>query len=132
MPSSQYNRQMTEDYPVRSQYFSEVHDSLRSRPEDFTTHSQCREGNIPYLTDGRETDLIDPMKVNMAMSSDFPRVREYSAQPPRNQREYFPDVFWNMNRLRQTHQKPTDNRRQDEQKTSFERSAGDVPSKRSR
>lgn len=119
---------MTEDYPVRSQYFSEVHDSLRSRPEDFTTHSQCREGNIAYLTDGT-TD--DPMKVNMAMSSDFPRVREYSALPPRNQREYFPDVFWDMNRLRQTHQKPADNRRQDEQKTSFERSA-DVPSKRSR
>ena len=133
MPYSQRNRQMTEDYPVRSPYFSEVYNSFRSRPEDFTSQKKCRDGNIEYLTDSRETDYSDPMKVNMAMSSDFPRVREYSAHPPRRQSEYFPEVFWDMNRLRQTHQKPTDNRRQDEPKTSLGRWAErDVPSKRSR
>ena len=134
MPHSQYNRQMTEDYPVRSPYFSEVYDSLRSRPEDFTSQSQSRDGNMEYLTDSRETDLSDPMKVNMAMSSDFPRVRQYSSHPAKRQREEcFPEVFWDMNRLRQTHQKPADNRRQDKPQTSLERSAeGDVPGKRSR
>ena len=122
---------MTEDYPVRSLYFPEVYDSLRSRPEDFTSQRQCRDGNIEYVTNSREIDLSDPMKVDM--SSDFPRVREYSEHPPRRQREYFPDVFWDMNRLRQTHQNPADNRRQDELRTSLGRSEeGDVPSKRSR
>ena len=88
---------------------------------------------MEYLTDSRETDLRDPMKVNMAMSSDFSRVKEYSAHPPRRQREeHFPEVFWDMNLLRQTYQKPTDNRRQDEPQTGLGRSAGDIPSKRSR
>ena len=122
---------MTEDCPVRSLYFPEVYDSLRSRPEDFTSQRQCRDGNIEYVTDSRETDFSDAMKANM--SSDFPRVREYSAHPPRRQSEYFPEVFWDMNRLRQTHQNPTDNPRQDEPKTSLGRRAeGDFPSKRSR
>ena len=122
---------MTEDYPVRSQYFSEVYDSLRSRPEDFTNQSQCRDGNIEYLTDSRENDFSDPIKV--AMSSDFSRVTEYSAHPQRRPSDYFPEVFWDMSRLRQTHQKPADNRRQEEPKSSLGSWAErDIPSKRSR
>ena len=124
---------MTEDYCVRSPYFSEVYGSLRSRLDDFPSQSQCRDGNVEYLTDSKESDLNDPMKVNMAMSNDFQRVREYSAHSQRLQREeHFPEVFWDMNRLRQTQQKPPDNRRQDEPQASLVRSAGDVPSKRSR
>ena len=124
---------MTEDYPVRSPYFPEVYDSLRSRPEDLTSQRQCRDGNNEYLTDNRETDFSDPMRVNMAMPSDFPRVREYSAHPPSRQSEYFPGFFWVMNRLRQTQQKPADNRRKNEPKTSLGRWAGGgIPSKRSR
>lgn len=41
------------------------------------SYNQCREGNIVYLIDGREIDLIDLMKVNMVMFFDFLRVREY-------------------------------------------------------
>jgi len=41
------------------------------------------------------------MTVDMARSSDFPRVRKYSAHPLRRQREeYFPEVLWDINRLR--------------------------------
>ena len=133
MPYSQYKHQTTEGYPVRSPYFSEVRGSLRSRPEDFPSESQCRDGNIEYLTDSMETDLNDPMKVDMAMPSEFPRVREYSAHPQRRQREYFPEVFWDMNRFRETQQRPTDNSRQDEPQASLGRSTeADVRSKRAR
>lgn len=125
---------MNEDYPVRSPYFSEVYGSLRSRPEDFMSKSQYREGNTEYLTDSRETDLNDPTTVNMAMSSDFPRVREYATHPPRREREdYFPEVFWDMNRLTQPQQKPAGNRVQDVSQASLRRSAEvDVPGKRMR
>lgn len=117
---------MNEDYPVRSPYFSEVYGSLRSRPEDFMSKSQYREGNIEYLTDSRETDFNDPMTVNMALSSDFPA---HSLR--RQTEEYFPEVFWDMNRSRQTHQKPADNREQDLSQASLRRSAeAHVPSKR--
>lgn len=134
MPYSQYNRQTTEDYPVTSPYFSEVYGSLRSRPEDFTSQSRCIDGNIECLTDSREVDLNDPMTVDMAMSSDFPRVRKYSAHPLRRQREeYFPEVLWDINRLRQTHQQPADKRGQDEPQADLERMPeADVPSKRTR
>lgn len=119
---------MNEDYPVKSPYFSEVYGSLQSRPEDFMSKSQYREGNTEYLTDSRETDLNDPMTVNMA------RVREYATHPPRREREdYFPEVLWDMNRLTQTHQKPAGNRVQDVSQASLRRSAEvDVPGKRMR
>ena len=124
---------MNEDYLVRSPYFSDVYGSLRSRPEYFMSKSQYREGNIEYLTDSRETDLNGPMAVKMAMSSDFPRGGECAAHPLRRQtEEYFPEVFWDMNRSRQTHQKPASNREQDLSQASLRRSAEDVPSKRIR
>ena len=134
MSYNQYNRQKTEEYPVTSPYFSKVCGSLRSRPEDFPSQSQCRDGNTEYLTDSRETDFNDQLTTNMAMSSDFPRVREYSAHPPRSQREeFFPEVFWDINRVRQTHQKPVDKRGQDEPQAGLRRSVeAGVSSKRTR
>lgn len=122
---------MTEDYPVTSPYFSELYGSLRSRPGDVA--SQCGDGNTEYPTDSRETHLNNPLTIKVARSSG-PRVREYSAHITMNPREeYFPEVFWDMNRLRHAHQKPADNRRQDEQQASLGKKAeADFPSKRTR
>ena len=121
---------MTEDYPVTTPYFSELYGSLQSRPGDFM--SQCGDGNTEYPANSREIHLNNLLTINEARPSD-PRVRKYSAHPPMNPREeYFPEVFWDMNRLRHTHQKPADKRRQDEQQASHGRMVEDVPSKRTR
>lgn len=129
VPYSQYNREMTEDYPVTSPYFSELYGSLRSRPGDFM--SQYGDGNTEYPANSRETHLNNLLTINEARPSN-PRVRKYSAHPPMNPREeYFPEVFWDMNRLRHTHQKPADKRRQDEQQASLGKKAeADFPSTR--
>lgn len=133
-PYSRYNPQLNEDYPVRSQYFSETYSSLRSIPRDFSK-SQFREGNTEYLAGSKETSVNDPISSNMAMSSDFPRARQYAALPSRSEREeeYFPEVFRDMSRLSQKHQQPDDYRIQDVSQASLKRSAeSDVPSKRVR
>ena len=114
---------MTEDYPVTSPYFSELYGSLQSRPGDFM--SQCGDGNTEYPANSRETHLNNLLTINEARPSD--------PHPPMNSREeYSPEVFWDMNRLRHTHQKPADKRRQDEQQASLGMAEADVPSKRTR
>ncbi|KAL9950980.1 hypothetical protein ACROYT_G043564 [Oculina patagonica] len=134
-PFSRYNPQLNEKYPIRSQYFPETYSSLRSRPGDFSK-SQFREGNTEYLAGSKETSVNDPMTSNMVMSSEFPRVKEYAALPPRSEREeeYFPEVFRDMSRVsHQRYQQPDDYRIQDVPQASLKRSAdSDVPSKRAR
>ena len=69
------------------------------------------------------------------MPSDFSRVIEYEAVPPRSEREeeYFPEVFCDMSRLSQKHQKLDDYRIQDASHASVKRLADtEVPSKRER
>ena len=130
-PYSRHNPQLNEDYPIRSQYFSETYSSSRSRPGDFSK-SQFREGNTEYVAGSKEISVIDSITTNMAMPSDFSRVREYSAVPSRSEREkeYYPEVFRDMSRLSQ---KPDDYRIKDVSRASIKRLADtEIPGKRER
>ncbi|KAJ7330605.1 hypothetical protein OS493_022220 [Desmophyllum pertusum] len=115
-------------------YFTDVSSSLRLRPEELSKSQYREPGITEYLqADSRETGVNHSVPTHATKSSDFPRVREYEARPPRREREddFFPEALWNASRLSQ--KPPDDYRVQDVSQASVKRSADtDIPSKRTR